>query len=168
MKNNRCATIEGKLVDYADGELPEKEVAAIEAHLAGCSVCRELVVHLNRSLNACQTFWEDNLAEVLSSTHDEAGKRPARLGWVMGLAAGVIVLIAVGIAGYTQKSAMAVDLDQVQRQMAKAGRAARLLALADLLKDRCGYDDLVERKYQYIVQTFPGTDFATVAKLRMQ
>lgn len=86
----------------------------------------------------------------------------------MGLAAGVIVLIALGFAGYTQKSAMAVDLDQVQRQMAKAGRAARLLAVADLLQDRCGYDDLVERKYQYIVKTFPGTDFAIAAKLRMK
>ncbi len=64
MKNNRCATIEGKLVDYADGELPGKDVDLIEAHLAGCSVCRELVVHLNRSLGACQTLWEDKLAET--------------------------------------------------------------------------------------------------------
>lgn len=168
MKNNPCATIEGKLVDYADGELQEEEMGAIEAHLAVCTECRRLLVHLNRSLDACQTLWEDMLAEAVSCSDEAARGQRARGGWYVGLAAGVMVLIAIGFAGYAQKSARAVDLDQVQRQMAEAGRAARLLAVADLLRDRCGYDDLVERKYQYIVQTFPASDFAEEARSRLK
>lgn len=168
MKNNPCATIEGKLVDYADGELPEGEVATIEAHLAGCPECRRLMFHLNRSLDACRVIWQDKLAEAVSCSEEEVGKRPARVGWYGGLAAGVLVLIAVGFAGYAQKSARAVDLDQVLRQIAEAGRAARLLAVADLLRERCGYDDLVERKYEYIVETFSTSDFAEEARSRLR
>ena len=168
MKNSPCASIEDKLVDYADGELAEEEMAVIEAHLAVCSECRELVGHLNRSLDACQTLWQDKLVEAVSCSGEEARGQRSRLGWYVGLAAGVMILIAIGFAGYAQKSATALDFDQVQRQVEEAGRAARLLAVADLLKDRCGYDGLVERKYQYIVKTFPGTDFAEEARLRLR
>ena len=168
MKKNPCGSTEDKLVDYADGELPEKEMAVIESHLAVCSKCRQLVVDLNRSLGACQVIWHNKLAEGLSHVPEETPAKRRRFAWYAGLAASVLILIAVGFTGYAQKWSRAAAIDRVQRQVEDAGRAARLLAVADLLRERCGYDDLVERKYQYIVKTFPSTDFAEAARSRLR
>ena len=80
-----CEQIVDSLVEFSDGELPESEVARVEAHLGECAECQTRLEHLERSLALAREVWQESAeaaAEVLS---DAARIRP--VPWQRVLAA---------------------------------------------------------------------------------
>ncbi len=79
---------------YSDRELPGDEAHEVEAHLAGCAVCRQLVSALNEENRA--------LMQVLQEAANEAPVRVARPmpRWTL-VAAGLVVMAFAGVLNWT-------------------------------------------------------------------
>ena len=94
-----------RLVDYADGALPNDQRAAVESHLSQCAECRALVQQLRESLELAQLVWNDaadsphHLAMTLPVTRPTDAESSrwalpalARFGTVAA-AAGIVILV---------------------------------------------------------------------------
>ncbi len=77
---------------YADGEIPPERAAAVEAHLAACSACRDELAALRRfDLVMGSLRLREAPPEAWEAFRDRLGERRGRrLGWVL-LAAGSAV-----------------------------------------------------------------------------
>lgn len=93
---------EEKLSAYVDGELPPEEVAAVEAHLAGCAECRALVEDLEVldrsgtvtiSPDETSRFVEENRRR--RAAQRGAPSRPYSRRY--GLAAGIVAIAACAL-----------------------------------------------------------------------
>jgi anti-sigma factor RsiW len=60
MNNKPCSTIEGLLVDFADGELTDTQCRRVADHLATCSECRAELRLLERSLELVRAVWQQD------------------------------------------------------------------------------------------------------------
>lgn len=115
MNNETCKTIRHQLVDYSDGLLPAEQVQQTEAHLAECSVCREELHLLERSLELAKEVWSKSNSETVPIFAGTVGapcaagsRRPAKkvhtlsprkLAWMAGSLAvcAAIIFIALGL-----------------------------------------------------------------------
>jgi len=98
-----CREWEERVALYAGGDLPPREAAAAERHLAACAGCREFAEELRQSLDSLRAAHEEPLepaafaavrARVLAQL--EPKRRPAwRWAWVPVLAALGIVWLLV-------------------------------------------------------------------------
>ncbi len=98
---------EARLSEYLDGELDSAERVVLEAHLAGCAPCRELVADLARIRAAAHALGEraparDLWPELAATLTSRARARP----WapiLLAFAAGV--LLALGASWVLQRGA---------------------------------------------------------------
>jgi anti-sigma factor RsiW len=151
-----CEEIRDLLVDYVDGELPPHDSQAVHDHLAECPACRQRVEALERSLQLAKAIWQDNL--TLSSRH-----MARRLSYA-AIAAGILIVAGVLMLAVGHKAAEPDAVAAVERQIAQADTAARLLAATRIIARCEGTQSIVERQCRYILSHYADTPAA--AKLR--
>jgi anti-sigma factor RsiW len=181
MTARSCDEIVGKLVDCADGELPDVESAEFAAHIACCDRCRGQLDGLRMSLAVAHAIWEDSEAAL-------AGLRPGigndgqrrRAIWtgrrrVALVAAAAALLIAVGLlqrAGREQVEptgpiAEVPTARDVEYQIARAAVASQLLTAADLLAEQPGGERYACERYRYVASAYPGTVAGLTSQSRL-
>jgi len=57
---------------------------------------------------------------------------------------------------------------EIERKISESGKAARLLAAADLLAQYPDHKDIVRQQYSYIIDMYPQTTSAAQVKLKMK
>ncbi|MHC4575034.1 MAG: anti-sigma factor family protein [Planctomycetota bacterium] len=166
-----CEQIEKLLVDYADGELPPRQSSKVTGHLAKCQRCRSTLKAVQRSLDLADVIWKDGLTEI--KTVGIAKAPPVRrFKWRRYAAVAASILIAAGISirwrMMTSPKEAVPNIAEIERTIQEAGRAARLLAAAELLAEYPDAQSIAEQQYRYIVETYPQTPAAAEVKSRIQ
>jgi len=171
-----CKDIATKLVDYADGRLAAAESAEVAEHLGECAACRETVGALVKSLELAQAVWqagEANLAGVAVSSKGKAGWHWRRVG----AAAACIALLLGGTLIWClarparhepDPGAVERTLAAIEQAVMRAGEAAQLLAVADMVAQQPGNADYARERFEYIAANYPDMDAGIQAKLRIQ
>lgn len=98
MNEYSCERFADRLVDYADGELPAAESAAVAEHVARCPRCRETLEALRRSLALAGTIWRAGEEDV-AAVRIPVPARPSRI-WLLRpvvIAASIVLLVGVGV-----------------------------------------------------------------------
>jgi anti-sigma factor RsiW len=165
-----CKEFADRIVDYVDGELPPAEAGAVARHLAQCESCRRTAAALQRSLGLARLLWEDNLTETAAiggdahagvCTYGHAANRSRRRSFY-AVAAGI--LLAAGIlvtpVFHPAPKEPALTAEQVEREVARAGRAAELLAATRLVAQCEGTESIVQQQYRYILHEYADTPAA--------
>jgi len=170
MNAERCEQIEPLLVDYADGTLPPPERRRIADHVAGCPRCREELDALARSLELARVVWEGNLRSGSQTAWAEA--HPTRRLWPCVAAAALIVL-GIGLALHRLDRPSGpmepeLTLAQIERQIFEEASAAKVLAAAELLERKPHASELAEKPYRYVIEHYPQTHAANIARTRIQ
>jgi anti-sigma factor RsiW len=167
MTKTPCQEFADRIVDYVDGELPEDEARAVAQHLAGCERCRRTAEALQRSLGLAQVLWSDNLAEPVTAARNHF-IRP--WDWcarhTLHLAAGVLIATGSSFFVFSHHASRPspVTFEEVQRQVARAGRAAELLAATRIVAQCEGTESIVEQQYRYILREYADTPAAESIK----
>jgi anti-sigma factor RsiW len=170
MNEKNCENPADILVDYANGELAEDEKTQIDEHLSQCQHCRSTVESLRRSLQLAEVIWDDGFEEIQVKSPVAHPKGVWRyLRW----AAAAVLLIAAGggliwksISRPAPKPMDEPTLAAIQRQVARAGQAAELLAAADLLAHTPGGGDVASKSYRFIAENYSDFPEAKEAKNR--
>ncbi len=160
MTDRSCEQFRDMLVDYADGGLPPRDSQAVAEHLAKCPTCRETVQGLERSLDLARTIWQENL--------DAAGNASVRrrvvrlLPWA-AVAAAIVIVAGTLVLNSTHRPS-GPEYAQIERQIAGAATAAKLLAATQILAQCEGTESIVQEQYRYILENY--ADTPTAAMLR--
>jgi anti-sigma factor RsiW len=167
MTRTTCEELVDRIVDYVDGELPANEAEIVARHLSECPRCRQIASDLQRSLSLAKVIWEDNL-------EDTAAAAPVRRSWKVrrgpfyALAVAASVLFAIGLlvrpVFHQSPRNQIVTAEQVERQVARVGRAAELLAATRIVAQCEGTESLVEQQYRYILREYADTPAAESLK----
>lgn len=199
MNEKTCDQFAEKLVDYADGELPADESAAVIQHVATCPRCRETLAALRKSLALAQTIWQADeatlrdsspVANVFQSPTRKRGVTIARR--VAAIAAGVFLLLGGTLVWHTMhrpsqpiasgpsQSAPAQKaypsepatnqptLAEARRTIRRAGVAMQMLGAAEFLAEQPGGEEIAQKRFHYILTTYPETTAAAEARSRLQ
>jgi predicted anti-sigma-YlaC factor YlaD len=193
MTNQSCKTVRQLLVDYSDEELPQADAQRVAAHLAECSGCRSELRRLEHSLEAAQAVWRESAARAPARGTCPVDRRPRPIpATAVLVACAAVLMVAVGtwfflrvgppsevdqveLAGpvepprETEEPAAgppAEDMD-VGTMIARAGRAARLAAAAELLATQPGLERYREQTEQYLAKTYRGTPAGDRAATRI-
>ncbi|MBU0617069.1 MAG: zf-HC2 domain-containing protein [Planctomycetes bacterium] len=176
-----CDEIADRLVDYADGELPDAESAEVAAHTARCERCRRQLAALGQSLVLAQVIWNDNEAD-LAAVAPQPGLRITRphAAWrsrrrVAAIAAAAVLLATVGLYHRTVRQDVPAAVQrsesptvrELELQIARAGIAMQLVAAADILAEQPGGGEFACERYRYVVATYPDTEAALQCKSRL-
>lgn len=159
--NGPCKEFADRIVDYVDGELPQVEAQAVAQHLAACEPCRRTAEALDRSLGLARVLWSDNLDDKGASTQSASMPRFHRIP-VYAVAASVLIAASVVLFTVANRHPRSspIHIEDVERQVAKAGAAARLLAATQILAQCEGTESIVQEQYRYIVAEYAGTPAA--------
>jgi anti-sigma factor RsiW len=163
--NGPCKEFADRIVDYVDGELPEGEAQAVARHLATCEPCRRTAQALNRSLGLAKALWFGNLDDSKSTAPLVPAREPHPIRFY-AVAAGVLVAASILMVTMTDRRLRqsSVDLDEVERQVIRAGMAAELLAATRIVARCEGTESIVERQYRYILREYADTPAAKVIR----
>jgi predicted anti-sigma-YlaC factor YlaD len=166
MNQKACQLYEEKLVQYADGELPEAELDSVTDHLKKCPACRQLLHCLQKSMDLTEIVFEQNLASYSELT---TSKEPYARQWILSSVAAAILLM-IGLCWWTLQNdkESPADITQLEQALDQTARAAKLLTAADLLAKYTDQQDLAQDRYRYIVQAFPTTPYASIAQSKLQ
>jgi hypothetical protein len=162
---------EDLLIDYADGLLDSDESSQVRDHLQACSDCRRKVKALQESLTLTHSIWQDHLEEIediqVPTTRQFPGKRIQ--------AAAACILLGIGLFWASHHQTAPKDailsvpnLEHIERDIAQATMAAKLLAAADLMTKYPDARTLVQSQYRHIVEGYPHTSAAQNAKLLIE
>jgi anti-sigma factor RsiW len=166
-----CEQIEKVLVDYADGELSPSESRDVAEHIAECERCRRTVEALHRSLELAGIVWADGLEEIRDAGVPQT-RAARRFKWRRYAAVAASILLVTGISilwlTTTRPKQAQPTLAEIEQEIEDSGRAARLLAAAELLAEYPDAQSIAKQQYRYIVETYPQTPAATQAKPRIQ
>jgi hypothetical protein len=106
-----CKKIEKWLSDRIDGELSQKKIKALDAHLEKCAICRSYAASVEKihdeaksmgRQDASPAFWERFVsrlkANLNSSRQEKEERRPVRLGWNwVWSGAALLIVVIVGL-----------------------------------------------------------------------
>ena len=81
MTSESCDRISNLLVDYSDGELPEKDCARVESHLSGCGDCRSRLQRLQESLRLAQSIWHEVADQAEATLLSAKSQAPVGRRW---------------------------------------------------------------------------------------
>ncbi len=163
MTKTPCEELKDKIVDYVDGELPQDEAQVAAGHLAECDHCRQTAEALRRSLGLAKVLWNDNLAEpVVAAPARHVQKLPRRSFYVVAAAAGIVLATTSSLFIFFQRPPRPrpVTFEEVQRQIARAGMAAELLAATRIVAQCADTESIVEQQYRYILREYADTPAA--------
>jgi anti-sigma factor RsiW len=136
-------------IRYVSGEMSPAERAALEAHVAGCSACRERV-EAQRRLAEVLGAWEtpargvDLTAAVLDRLEANPKGRVRRLSLFGALRIAAAVVLGVGLGHAGARLVPAPDSAQMEPTDAPAPSYA-LLSEPDVVGLWVTYDDLAEQ-----------------------
>jgi len=166
-----CEDISKMLVDYADRQLSAGESSEVAAHLTRCEDCRSILMALQRSLELAGVIWEDGLVET-EAIRIPIPRKTTAPHWskYAAIAAGILLVVAISgiwraLVGPTEKEP---TFAEIERRITESYSAARLLAAVDLLAEYPDAENIADRQYRYIVETYPQTPAAAEAKLRIK
>ncbi len=178
MKEHTCQLIsEEELVAYTDGDLTPSEAERIAAHVATCPECRTITEALERSLQVTQAIWQTGQAQWPETrSFDRTISNGVPFRKAMCVAASILLILGAGAMWLllsessepTRSVSEETKIAELRLKIADSADAARLLAAAELLNKYPEAKDSVERRYRYIVETFPETAAAAKAKLKTQ
>jgi anti-sigma factor RsiW len=156
-----CQQTSESLVDYVDGALPPDQARQVADHLGACPECRGLARALERSLAATRIVWQETLDEA-SAVSPAARVMPRPWARCAAIAAALVITAGGAVFWLAQPRHAERDatLAQVQERIADCGRAAQLLAAADILARCEGTEDLVKEQRLYILRQYPQTPAA--------
>jgi len=181
VKEHICQDISYEtLVAYADGQLPPAEAEQITKHIARCESCKTMMSALQRSLQVTQAIWQSDEAQwpkKHSFKKPILSKRLVRR--LATVAASILLVIGVGVMRRVlyrpseqirpiRPEPMAAQIDDIEIEVQRAGVAAQMLAVADMLAAQPGGQEYAEKRYIYVINSFPGRDESKQAKLRLQ
>ncbi len=189
MTKTPCEELKDKIVDYVDGELPDNEAQIVARHLSECPRCRQTAQDLRRSLGLARILWQDNLGEARDTVGATPRGCPPRRGRHRGLplrcphghttnlprrrllyavAVAASILLATGIlvmpVFHPSPGDQVLTAEQIERQVARAGMAAELLAATRIVAQCEGTESIVQRQYRYILSEYAGTPAAESIK----
>jgi anti-sigma factor RsiW len=167
MMKTSCEEFADRIVDYVDGELPEDEAQTVARHLAECDRCRRTAEALRRSLGWAQVLWRDNLAEPAAALPAWRVQTLHRRSFYV-LAAAASILLATGgsflLFSHQAPRQPPITFEEVQRQVARAGMAAELLAATRIVAQCEGTESIVEQQYRHILREYADTAAAESIK----
>jgi anti-sigma factor RsiW len=192
MTRTTCEELADRIVDYVDGELPANEAEIVARHLSECPRCRQTANDLQRSLGLVRVIWQDNLADT-AAVHSDVGATPCgcppktgRHGglplrrsygrttklprrtpfYVLAVAASILLAVGLLVRPVLHQSPtnQIVTAEQVERHVARVGRAAELLAATRLVAQCEGTESIVEQQYRYILREYGDTPAAESIK----
>jgi anti-sigma factor RsiW len=193
MTRTTCEELADRIVDYVDGELPPDEAGTVARHLSECPRCRQTASDLRQSLGLAKVIWEDNLADATAIRDDAVGAGPRacpssegnrgglplrcphghtanqlrRAGfYALAVAASILLVVGVLVRPILRQSPREQPLlaEQIERQVARAGRAAQLLAATRIVAQCEGTESVVEQQYRYILREYGDTPTAESIK----
>jgi anti-sigma factor RsiW len=177
MTKTPCKEYADRIVDYVDGELPPDEAQAVARHLVECDRCRQTAEGLQRSLGLARVLWRDNLADTTAVRSDAVRRLPrcphghttnlSRRRVMYALATAASIILATGISLFLflrQAAPQPVSLEEIERQVARAGRAAELLAATRIVTQCEGTESIVQQQYRYILREYADTPAAESIK----
>ena len=162
-----CGKFVGRIVDYVDGELPEDEAQAVARHMAECDRCRQTAEALRRSLGLAKVIWLDNLAEpAAASPARYVRKLHRRSFYVLAAAAGILLATGILVIPVSHQGSRGrpITSEQIERQVARVGMAAQLLAATRIVAQCEGTESIVEQQYRYILREYADTAAAESIK----
>jgi hypothetical protein len=168
-----CEKIEEMLVDYADGQLSTGESDKVARHLEKCESCQKMLSALNKSLELAGIIWTDSFSQIKEIRAPITSKH-RKSHWLKYAAAAVILIVAtVSIIWCTLEKPVLqpkkeMNFADIERRINNAGNAARLLAATELLAEYSDSQSIVKEQYRYIVETYPDTQSAKKARLKIQ
>ena len=177
MRPTSCRDIEPRLVDFADGELPDGENTAVAEHLASCPSCRTTLDTLKTSIDLAGLIWqeaESQLAKVQAPTTTRSPRRRARRA---SLVAACALLMLSGAALWhvlseSDQPVMHADagptLEEIRRTIDREAISAQLLAAADMLAELPGGDTMAEERYRYVADEYADTEANSHVRARLQ
>jgi len=193
MTRTNCEELADRIVDYVDGELPADEAQIVARHLSECERCRQTAEALRRSLDLARAIWLDHLGDATAVQSDEVGAtprgcppktgrhggvplrhprgpatNPAQRGWLYAVAAAAAILLATGllviqVSPQGSREQM-ITVEQIEGQVARAGRAAQLLAATQIVARCEGTESIVEQQRRYILREYADTPAAESIK----
>jgi len=167
MTKTSCEEFADRIIDYVDGELLEDEAQAVARHLDECERCRQTARALRRSLGLAKVIWEDNLAQPIAVSSVPHVQKLGRRSFYVLAAAASILLTTGGVFFLALRPASqqaALTFEEVQRQVARAGTAAQLLAATRIVAQCEGTESIVEQQYRYILSQYADTPAAESIK----
>ena len=166
-----CTYFEEMLVDYVDGQLSLADSSEVAEHLANCEPCRILFDALNRSLDLAGVIWTNSLADT-EEMRVPARPNAGKTNWpkYSTIAASILIVATASVVWRVllRPEQPELTIAQIERSITESASAARLLAATELLADCPDTQMILRREYRYIVETYPETNAACEAKLRMQ
>jgi predicted anti-sigma-YlaC factor YlaD len=166
-----CEEIREILVDYTDGQLSQSESNKAAEHLGKCKNCRRMLDALQRSLELAEIIWADGLAET-KEIHAPILGKPRKIRWLRYAAVAASILFVVTTSflwrALVRPAKKELTFAEIERKITESASAARLLAAAELLAEYPDAKSIVKEQYRYIVETYPETDAAAEAKLKIQ
>jgi len=166
-----CEKIMELLVDYADGELPAGQANETAEHLQTCEHCRNTLKALQKSLSLAEAVWKEGLTEI-EAIRIQPPVKAGKVHWARcaAIAAGILIVITSSIIWhpFTKPAEKEMTFAQIERNISAEGNAARLLAAADMLTKYPDAEPILRQQYRYIVETYPQTQAAANAKLKMK
>jgi anti-sigma factor RsiW len=167
MMKTSCEEFADRIVDYVDGELPEDEAQTVARHLAECDHCRRTAEALRRSLGWAQVLWRDNLAEPAAALPARRVQTlPRKSFYVVAAAAGILLVAGLLVIPVSHQGPRdrPITSDQIERQVARAGIAAELLAATRIVAQCEGTESIVEQQYRHILREYADTAAAESIK----
>jgi anti-sigma factor RsiW len=156
-----CEEFADLLVDYIDGELPKGDSRRVVQHLSTCECCRQTAQALERSLGLATVIWSDDVRDAEPKAGSMTMPRFRRIR-LYAVAASILIvaLILVFTISDHRPQQRPLAFGGIDRQIARAGAAAELLAATEIIAKCEGAETIVERQYRFIVQEYAGTPAA--------
>ena len=156
-----CERLADRLVDYVDGELPEDEAHGMTRHLADCEHCRRTALAMERSLGLARVIWSDNLGDSEPAVKPALVSRGRRLR-LYAVAASILIVGSAVIFTVLNHYPLhpSISVEELERQIIRAGTAAELLAATQILAQCEGTESIVDNQYRYILREYAGTPAA--------
>ena len=163
-----------KLVTFADGELSPGEAMEVSEHITQCDSCREMVQALQRSIELVTASWQTEHAKWPKwRLRDRPRLSRLPMVRVLAVAASILLVLGVGLIwrlvpepGRPMRNGEVIA--QLEQTVMRAGQAAQMLAVADLLSKQPAARDYARERYKEIVTGYSDTEYAAQAKLRLK
>lgn len=165
-----CKNIEEMLVDYSDGQLSRSDTSKVAEHLAECESCRIILNRLHKSIELAGVIWADAHTEIENIRITTVKTRKIRRSRYAAVAAGILLLATASVVWRTFMKPEKAEptFAEIERKITESGSAARLLAAAEMLSETSKTETIVKQQYQHIIDTYPETAAAAIAKSRIK
>ncbi|MBN1972200.1 MAG: zf-HC2 domain-containing protein [Sedimentisphaerales bacterium] len=164
------------LIEYCDGELPQKEAEQIAQHIANCQICKANVKTLQNSLTLAQNIWQsekEKWGNLNSFKKQRLYKFPVRK--LISVAAGIIIISTIVLLWFLLKSNESSNLKmptltakEIEIQAEHAAIAAQLLAVGDMYAAQPGAEEYAVQRYNDLIESYPLSPQSEQAKLHLK